>query len=386
MQSGETTKDSFGGNLLGSFVQVISFDASSDFVDEKITTNIAGGFSSGWVNNIYASQDFAATLSVGSDYNAETTNWDQATFILGFDISTPTPKPFCYAEIPGAPLNQYSADLYEGHLRVVTTEFFWSATTSRTTNKIFVLKVPQSDDGTTMTLTGKTDHVGKPNESVMSVRFMGDKGYIVTFERKDPFFVYDLSDPTNPTKLGELEIPGYSSYLHPIEIDGVPLMLGVGMNVNETTGFETGVKISLFDVSDPTTLRVNATFVDEGAYSSAGYDFLSFRYLPLSQKLILPKSEYTWTANNNFDGFVVYAIGFGKVEPSNEIQHASSYDMYYGCWYGAYMPARSFVFQSKLTTILSHSVISTDLVTGDRLWNLTLDGSNNTDCRPYFFY
>lgn len=386
MQSGESTKDNFGGNLLGSFVQVISFDASSDFVDEKISPNVAGGFSSGWINAIYASQDFAATLSVGSNYNADTTNWDQATFILGFDISTLNPKPFCYAEISGAPLNQYSADLYEGHLRVVTTEFFWSDNTSRTTNKIFVLKVPQSDEGTTMTLTGKTDHVGKPNESIMSVRFMGDKGYIVTFERKDPFFVYDLSDPTNPTKLGELEIPGYSSYLHPIEINGVPLMLGIGMNVNETTGFETGVKISLFDVTDPTTLKVNATYVDEGAYSSAGYDFLSFRYLPLSQKLILPKSEYTYTANNNFDGFVVYDVALGKVEPSYQIQHASSYDMYYGCWYGAYMPARSFVFQSKLTTILSHSVISTDLDTGDRLWNTTLDGSNITDCGPYFYY
>jgi DNA excision repair protein ERCC-4 len=271
MQSGNTT-DAFGGNLLGSFVQVISFDASSDFVDKKISTNIAGGFSSGWINSIYATQDFAATLSVGSTYNARTNYWDQATFILGFDISSPISKPFSYAEIPGSPLNQYSADLYEGHLRVVTTEWFWSDTTSTstTTNKIFVLKVPKSGEGSTMTLTGETDHVGKPNESIMSVRFMGDKGYVVTYLRKDPFYVYDLSNPSKPKKMGELEIPGYSSYLHPIEIDGVPLMLGIGMNVNETTGWETGVKISLFDVTDPTTLRVNATYVDEGAYSSAG--------------------------------------------------------------------------------------------------------------------
>ncbi len=207
---------------------------------------------------------------MGSNYNAKTTNWDQATFILGFDISGVSPKPFCYAEIPGTPINQYAADLYEGHLRVVTTEFVWTNSTSRTTNKIFVLKVPQSDEGTVMRLTGETNHVGKPNESVMSVRFMDDKAYIVTFERKDPFYVYDLSDPSDPKKIGELEIPGYSSYLHPIEIDGVPFILGIGMNVNETTGMETGVKISLFDVTDPTKLRVNATFVDEGAYSSAG--------------------------------------------------------------------------------------------------------------------
>jgi hypothetical protein len=113
---------------------------------------------------------------------------------------------------------------------------------------------------------------------------------------------------------------------------------------------------------------------------------MSFRYLPQSQKLILPKSEWTYTANNNFDGFVVYDVKLGEIKPSYEIQHASSYDMYYGCWYSAYMPARSFVFKSKLTTILSHSVISTDLETGDRLWNMTLDGSNNTVCSPYFLY
>jgi hypothetical protein len=116
------------------------------------------------------------------------------------------------------------------------------------------------------------------------------------------------------------------------------------------------------------------------------YDFKSFRYLPLSKKLILPKSEYTYTEAGNFDGFVVYDITLDKIEASYNIQHASSYDMYYGCWYSAYMPARSLVFQSKLTTILSHSVISTDLDTGNKLWNLTLEGLNDTVCSPYLYY
>lgn len=116
-------------------------------------------------------------------------------------------------------------------------------------------------------------------------------------------------------------------------------------------------------------------------------DFKAFRYLPLSRKLILPKSEWTSSEKGNFDGFVVYDVSANEIKSSDEIQHASSYDMYYGCWYNARMPARSFVFKSKLTTILSHSVISTDLNTGDRLWDLNLDkGLNNTECAVSYFW
>lgn len=81
----------------------------------------------------------------------------------------------------------------------------------------------------------------------------------------------------------------------------------------------------------------------------------------------------------------MYDITLKSIQPSYSIQHASSYDMYNGCWYSAYLPPRSFVFQSKLTTILSHSVISTDLENGNRLWNLTLEGLNDTVCSPYFY-
>eukprot|EP01083_Nonionella_stella_P016342 45654_1 len=363
---------------------------SDDFENKMIPADVAGAFSSGWLQSVYASQRFAATVNVGSSYDATTGNWEQSSFLLGFDISSDAgPEPFCYAEVQGQPLNQYSLDLFQGHLRVVTTEWNWrwsDTEESRTLNKIVVLKVPAEDGGQEMLKVAETGHIGKPNESVRSVRFIQDKAYIVTFETMDPFYIFDLSDPTSPEKMGELEIPGFSSYLHPIEIDGVPLMLGVGEHANETTGRTTGLKISLFDISDPTSPTENATFIDEGAYSSAGNDYKSFRYLKISQKLILPKSEYTWSEKGNFDGFVVYDVGMNEIAPTYEIQHASSYDMYRGCWYDAYMPARSFVFQSKLTTILSHSVISTDLENGDKLWNMSLDeGLNNTRCAPYFF-
>jgi len=325
-------------------------------------------------------------LNVGSNFDRDTGDWNQATFVLGFDISGTVPKPLCYASIPGSPLNQYSLDLYQGHLRVVTTENNWRLQSDRTTNKIFVLEVPDEGASSEMVKVGESDHVGKPDESVYAVRLLGPRAYVVTFERIDPFYIYDLSNPTSPTKMGELEIPGFSSYLHPLEIGGVPFILGIGEHVDEESQRRAGIKISLFDISDDMSPRENATFIDEGAYSTANNDFKAFRYLSRSQKLILPKSEWSESERDNFDGFVVYDVGLGKIDPAYEIQHAQSRDMFYGCWYNAYMPARSLVFQSKLTTILSHSVISTDLADGAQLWNMSLDeGLNNTECSPYFF-
>jgi uncharacterized secreted protein with C-terminal beta-propeller domain len=138
----------------------------------------------------------------------------------------------------------------------------------------------------------------------------------VTFEQKDPFIVIDLSNATDPRPIGELELPGYSSYLHPIEIDGVKLILGVGQDVNETTGWTTGVKISLFNITDPENPVETFSFVDQNAYSNAQHDFHSFRYLPLTQKLILPQSEYTWTSEGNFDGFIIYDVAVDEIRPS----------------------------------------------------------------------
>jgi len=390
LQSGDSDEDNTGGNLLENMVMITSFDMDIDD-GEEIETEVSGAFSSGYLSSVYASQDFAATLNVGSRYNNKTNSWDQATFILGFDLSSQVPVPFCYAEVPGSPLNQYSSDYYQGYLRVVTTEWQWNSSTrdSSTTNRLFVLDVPSRSDseesGSEMQVAGMTPNLGKPNESVFSVRFIGDKAYVVTFERTDPFYIIDLQDPAQPQVVGELSIPGFSSYLHPLEIDGVPLILGIGEAVSESTGRREGVKISLFDVSNSSNPIENATIVEKGAHSSAGHDYYSFRYLDASQKLIIPKSEYSWTSDNNFDGFVVYDISLSSITSNFVIQHASSYDIFSGCWYGASMPARSLVFQSKLTTILSHGVISSDLYTGVQEWNVSLDERlSKTECFPYF--
>jgi inhibitor of cysteine peptidase len=128
-------------------------------------------------------------------------------------------------QVPGRLLNQFSMDEYEGYLRV--------ATTVGNSNDLYVLN-------SQLRIIGSVKGFGE-TERIYAVRFIGDKGYIVTFRQTDPFFVVDLSDPKNPKIAGELKIPGFSSYLHPL---GENMILGVGMEDGK-------VKLSLFDVSDP---------------------------------------------------------------------------------------------------------------------------------------
>jgi len=138
--------------------------------------------------------------------------------------------------VPGRPLNQFSLDEYNDNLRVATTVgegFWWFGGQRESTNDVYVLDK-------NLNIVGSVKDLGL-TERIYSARFIEDKGYLVTFRQIDPFYVLDLSEPRNPQLKGELKIPGYSSYLHPITKDKI---LGIGKE-------ESNVKISLFDVSDP---------------------------------------------------------------------------------------------------------------------------------------
>jgi len=140
--------------------------------------------------------------------------------------------------VPGKILNQFSLDEYKNNLRVATTvggNFWWEfgGGSGNTANDVYVLDKDMKEAGSVKDLAA--------GERIYSVRFLEDKGYVVTFKQVDPFFVLDLSDPKKPEQKGELKIPGYSSYLHPIDKDRI---IGVGMENGQ-------VKISLFDVAKP---------------------------------------------------------------------------------------------------------------------------------------
>ncbi len=147
----------------------------------------------------------------------------ELTYIAKFGLDL---KPEGLGKVPGRLLNQFSLDEYEGYLRVATT-------VGGKENDLYILD-------SNLDVVGSIQGFGL-DERIYSVRFVGDRGYIVTFRQTDPFFVIDLSNPENPRIAGELKIPGFSSYLHPISDT---LVLGIGKEGN-------WVKVSLFDVSDP---------------------------------------------------------------------------------------------------------------------------------------
>jgi hypothetical protein len=145
---------------------------------------------------------------------------------------------------------------HEGILRIATS--LGSVGSENSSTSVTLLR--ESADGMRLEETGRLDNLGRPEETLYASRFLGDRGYLVTFKKVDPLYVLDLSDPENPAALGELEVSGYSEYLHPI---GENYLLGIGKeaiddeNASDRGGlgfaWYQGLKVSLFDVSDPTS-------------------------------------------------------------------------------------------------------------------------------------
>jgi inhibitor of cysteine peptidase len=156
---------------------------------------------------------------------------------------------------PGTILNQFSMDEHEGHFRIATTKTSFNLSGPRwqneMSNHLYILD-PQ------MKLVGKVENIA-PGERIYSVRYVGDRAYMVTFKTIDPLFVIDVSNPAKPAILGELKIPGYSNYLHPYDENHI---IGIGKDTMEQSfedpfsgtsnsfAYYTGMKIALFDVSD----------------------------------------------------------------------------------------------------------------------------------------
>ena len=147
-------------------------------------------------------------------------------------------------EVTGVVLNQFSMDENDGYFRIATTKNrSWSSfadTDQRQSySNLYVLNE-------NMKVVGEVEGLAK-GERIYSVRFMQDRAYLVTFKRVDPLFVIDLANPKNPKVMGELKVPGYSSYLHPY--DDVTL-IGLGKETDDSGRITGGIKLSLFDVSD----------------------------------------------------------------------------------------------------------------------------------------
>lgn len=146
--------------------------------------------------------------------------------------------------------------------------------------------------GDKLTQVGRVGGLGK-GEQIYAVRFIGPTGYVVTFRRTDPLYTVDLSDPTKPRVVGELKIPGYSAYLHPVDDH---TLIGVGQMVDDGTTVKrvrpgvamNGLQVALFDVSDPAAPKRRQVWTLPGAFSDAEYDAHAFLWWPATQTVVLP--------------------------------------------------------------------------------------------------
>ena len=224
-----------------------------------------------------ASRRYVRALELGTDVPE-----GLRTEIHRFDISDPSKTVYkATGTVPGFILNNYALSEYNGDLRVASTESpnganFGSAGNS---SRVTVLR----QDGAKLNQVGAVSGLA-PDERIYAVRFMGERAYVVTFVQAmgDPLFTLDLSDPTAPKVVGELHIPGYSAYLHPV---GENLLLGVGRD-------GANVKTSLFDVSNFAAPAEVAQLQFASSQSAVEDEPHAFLYWPKSKLVVMPLQSY----------------------------------------------------------------------------------------------
>ena len=220
-------------------------------------------------------------------------------------------------EVRGHALNQFAFHEWNGHLFVTTTD--GSPWGFREDSESYLTSFEQQGDR--LVKAGQVGDMGR-GERVFSVRYIADQAYVVTFREVDPLYVVDLADPTDPTVTGELKIPGFSSYLHPL---GDGLLLGVGQDATDT-GRTTGSKVSLFDVSDPTNPQQLSTWTLTGGSSDVEWDHRAFLYWAPEGIAVLPLQSW----EEGFAGAVVLQVDGNGLSSRGRIDHSPKSDRPHG--------------------------------------------------------
>ena len=261
-----------GESYASSYTVISAFNYKDGALSD--TSSILGG-----TDNVYCSQNniiladrryndrYDENEQVKENYVVESTVISKLA-ISGGNIEYKTS-----GKIDGTLNNQFFIDEYNGYFRFVTTVTKGIEKRYKFENSDDeVVSYTQVTSAALTVLDSELKKVGEigdlaKDESVYSVRFMGDIAYFVTFRQTDPLFSADLSDPTNPKILGELKIPGFSEYMYPY---GDGLLLGFGMDADENTGRTGDLKLSMFNVTDPTNVtEQDKTIINGCQYSPA---------------------------------------------------------------------------------------------------------------------
>jgi len=374
-----------------SVIQIVSHPITSDMCSEfSASTDSAGrGFTtimtirmlseepslevdhitSTWAH-VYSSKDTLVLAEPANDWwwFWRNSGWDDATNIHSFDISDANSTTYSSSgRVSGTVQDQFSISEYDGSIRVATTTDVWGRwwlseeldengepVWTGPSNQVTILQ----DNG-----EGELAQVGfiggiAEGETIWSARFVGNRGYLVTFMNIDPLWVLDLSDPTNPTVLGELEVPGVSTYIHPIDDDTL-LTIGIAGGADGLGLDWSMTQVSLFDVSDtsnPTladTLPVSPAYTDENcedvitcgwswSYSEATYEHKAFTYWAPEALLAVPLSTHRYVYDEvEIDGRTYSYSGYqfvsmlkmisvdaenGTLSSHGEVEHSGFYN------------------------------------------------------------
>ncbi len=215
--------------------------------------------------------------------------------------------------VPGFIVNRFALSERGGVLRIATTTGPAWLSTDESESRITTLR----QDGAQLEVLGRVTGLGK-SERIYSVRFVDDTAYVVTFRQTDPFYTVDLSDPKAPQVLGELKIPGFSTYLHDV---GDDLILGVG-------AVDEGAAASLFDVRSLRSpkLLVRRTLARNG-YSPVGDDPHAFLFWPASGIAYVPvRSWSSDTGESRASVQALTATRAGLLASAGEVRHGPTFD------------------------------------------------------------
>jgi inhibitor of cysteine peptidase len=250
------------------YTTIMAINTQNDDQEPTYETILLGASSNVYVslNNIYLTFPVWGTR-VGDS---------EKTSIYRIQIEDDQIEYVATGEVPGMVLNQFSMDEYDGYFRVATTTY-----EPTRQNNVYVLNMA-------LNITGSLAGLA-PGETIYSARFMGERGYLVTFKQVDPLFVIDLKDPYNPEELGYLKVTGYSDYLHPYDETHI---IGIGKETTDAGEFAwyQGVKISLFDVTDVSNPREISKLEigDRGTDSPVLWDHKAFLFDKSRNLLVMP--------------------------------------------------------------------------------------------------
>lgn len=269
------------------------------------------------------------------------------TYVHKLDVSEPHRATYvASATVEGWLLDQFSMDEHEGVLRVATTLTRrvpedgndWGR--METSNRVSTYHL---EDGG-LKLMGQSEELAR-GERIYSARFLGTRGYVVTFRQVDPLFTFDLSDPAHPRKVGELKVPGFSTYIHPVDDTH---LLTVGVHVAENGDWRSrALKLSLFDVTDPANPREAFTQLVGTAYgwSEATYEHKAFNYFPAKGLVAIPFTDWTQPYSGDYWNGFVSELRVFRVSPAtgfSPVGAVSMKDVYqtvnYHQWSYTYSP------------------------------------------------